>query len=67
MLIVGQLLLAHALLSGVLVTLLAAVSVAIGLSSANAAGICSFNFATGSGVRTPATTSSPWALIRNSP
>ncbi len=30
-------------------------------------GIWSFSFATGSGVRTPATTSSPCALMRNSP
>ena len=30
-------------------------------------GICFFSSAMGTGVRTPATTSSPWALIRYSP
>ena len=33
----------------------------------NASGITSAIFAIGIGVRTPATTSSPWAFIRNSP
>jgi len=36
-------------------------------SSLNACGMTFTSAATGSGVRTPATTSSPWALIRNSP
>ena len=36
-------------------------------NSTSALGKCFFKSATGSGVRTPPTTSSPWALIRNSP
>jgi len=36
-------------------------------NSWKAAGMAFWSLATGSGVRTPATTSSPWALMRNSP
>ena len=36
-------------------------------NSACASGICSARCAIGNGVRMPATTSSPWALVRYSP
>ncbi len=36
-------------------------------NSACASGICSARWAMGEGVRMPATTSSPWALVRYSP